>query len=66
MLRHKAVRVVRSMDDLLATITTYLQDPSLDREGRAAMVREICGPLDGHASDRIADDLLKFREWRAG
>lgn len=52
------IRLVRSEAELRGEIRRYLDDPSLDREGRARLVREQCGALDGKAGERIAERLL--------
>lgn len=62
-LDNKAVRLVTSMDELLLAIQDYLENPTADEEGRARLVREVCARLDGHAGERIADDLSAFRQW---
>lgn len=48
------VRVAHSLEDLVAHVNAYLNDPSLDREGRQRIVDMICGPLDGDGAGRIA------------
>ena len=59
-----AARVVRSLDDLVTEVRTYVADRSRDADGRAALVRDQCGPTDGHAAARIARlvDSLARRE----
>ena len=52
--RHGAVRVAEHPGQLVELIGRYLDDPSLDREGRRRVVAEQCQFLDGHAADRVA------------
>jgi hypothetical protein len=52
--RHGAVRVAETPAQLVDHIGRYLDDPSLDREGRRRVVLEQCEFLDGHASERVA------------
>ncbi len=47
----------RSEEELISQIRRYLEHPELDEEGRARLVREQCGELDGHAGQRIAGFL---------
>jgi hypothetical protein len=49
-----AVRVAGDPDQLIDSIGRYLDDPSLDRDGRRRVVLEQCQFLDGHAADRVA------------
>jgi hypothetical protein len=62
-----AARVVRSLDELMAEVRTYATDRSRDAGGRAALVRDQCGPADGCAAERIAQliDSLVRREAHA-
>ncbi|HYU79914.1 MAG TPA: CDP-glycerol glycerophosphotransferase family protein, partial [Vicinamibacterales bacterium] len=52
--RHGAVRVAESPEQLIEYVGRYLDDPMLDREGRARVVREQCQFLDGRAAERVA------------
>ncbi|MBI4132322.1 MAG: CDP-glycerol glycerophosphotransferase family protein [Candidatus Sungbacteria bacterium] len=53
------VRVVESRAELDHWIGRYLQDPSLDREGRRRLVREQCTYTDGCSSTLVAGVLLR-------
>ena len=57
-LRTGGIRLVGSKDEFLDWLRRYLVEPALDGEGRARLVREQCGPLDGKAGERIADAVL--------
>jgi hypothetical protein len=57
-LEHGAVRVARSHEELLRHVADYLENPALEREGRARLARLWCGPADGRAAERLADGLL--------
>jgi hypothetical protein len=52
--RHHAVRVAESPEQLVELVGGYLDDPSLDREGRQRVVREQCQFLDGRSAERAA------------
>jgi CDP-glycerol glycerophosphotransferase (TagB/SpsB family) len=52
------VRLARSTPDLLAQINQYLVDPTLDRQGRKAIVQQECEPLDGRSAQHIAEFIL--------
>jgi CDP-glycerol glycerophosphotransferase (TagB/SpsB family) len=52
--RHHAVRVADTPEQLLEWAGRYLQDPSLDRQGRRAVVEEQCQFLDGRSAERVA------------
>ena len=52
--RHHAVRVAEKPDQLVEWVGRYLQDPSLDRAGRRAVVDEQCQFHDGRAAERVA------------
>ncbi len=60
-----AVALVRSTAELVGALATYLLDPTVHQQGRARLVKQICGVMDGHAGDRIAADLAAFRDWPA-
>ena len=53
------IQLVRSDDDLLHWMNRYLQDPAYDQGGRARLVSEQCGKLDGKAGERIASAILE-------
>ena len=50
---------VESARELIETVKNYLQNPSLDRPGRAKMVAEQCYKLDGKSGERTADFILE-------
>jgi CDP-Glycerol:Poly(glycerophosphate) glycerophosphotransferase len=54
------VKLVRSFGELQYQIDAYLEDPSLDREGRSLTVAQECGLTDGRAAERVADTLLEL------
>jgi CDP-glycerol glycerophosphotransferase (TagB/SpsB family) len=53
------VRVGHSLDEVIGHINAYLEDPSLDREGRARIVSRQCLALDGRSAERIGKYLLR-------
>lgn len=60
----RAARVARSLDEMVAHVRSYLADPSLEREGRAAVAAAELGPTDGRAGERIGLRLLGLIEAR--
>lgn len=52
--RHDAVRVAVSPEQLVDLIGRYLDDPSLDRDGRRRVAVEQCQFRDGRSAERIA------------
>ncbi len=57
--RHGAVRVAERPDQLVELVGRYLDDRSLDREGRRRVVLEQCQFLDGHSADRVATFVVE-------
>jgi hypothetical protein len=53
-------RVARSFTDMAAAISAYLNDPTLDAQGRADVRRQEIGAVDGLASLRVAEALAHF------
>lgn len=53
-LKRGAVRDARTPDAMVTHICDYLDDPSLDREGRRQVVLDQCQFLDGRAAERVA------------
>jgi hypothetical protein len=62
MLRLGGIRVARSFEELQRLLSDYLDDPQLDRDGRARVLREECGACDGRAADRIAQALVELAQ----
>jgi hypothetical protein len=54
-----AVRVANSPSELIELARAYLHDPARDRAGRARAVEELCYRADGHASERVAEFVLR-------
>jgi hypothetical protein len=57
--RHDAVRVAESPERLIELIGRYLDDPSLDREGRRRVAAEQCQFLDGRSAERLASFVVE-------
>ena len=56
------VQMTFNIDETVAAIQAYLDNPALHHEGRARILREQCHYFDGHCGHRIAQyliDLLK-------
>jgi hypothetical protein len=56
-LEERAVRLARTIEEMVEQVSAYLRDPSLDRDGRRRLVQRVCGPTDGRAAERIADEV---------
>jgi hypothetical protein len=54
------VKLVRSFGELQNQINAYLEDTSLDRNGRSLTVAQECGLADGRAAERVAGTLLEL------
>ncbi len=54
------VRLANSPDECVQLINRYLEDPTLDAQGRVKMRQQEAGPLDGKAGERIADILREL------
>jgi hypothetical protein len=57
--RHGAVRVAERPEQLGELVGRYLDEPSLDRDGRRRIVIEQCQFLDGRAGDRVATFVIE-------
>ena len=58
------IRKVTSLEDLGAALAAYLQDRSLDAEGRARLRAEHLEPLDGRAAERTVSEIMRaLQEW---
>ena len=51
--------LARNEAELLSAINRYLQNPNLEGEGRALLRKRFCYKLDGNASRRIAQEVLR-------
>jgi CDP-glycerol glycerophosphotransferase (TagB/SpsB family) len=59
-LETQAARVAASPAELIAGVKSYLEQPTLDRDGRAALVRIMCGFTDGRSAKRVAESMLSL------
>jgi hypothetical protein len=57
--RRGAVRVAQRPEELVEYVGRYLDDPSLDREGRRRVVLEQCPFLDGRSAERVANYVVQ-------
>jgi hypothetical protein len=55
-----AIRIARSPEQLLSHVQEYLANPALDREKRAQLVADKCGPDPAHAVDLIARSVVEL------
>jgi len=53
-------RMAHSPSELVDHVNRYLDDPSLDRDGRRRLAGRVCGTLDGRAGERSAETLLRL------
>ncbi|MEJ7784296.1 MAG: hypothetical protein WKF96_05780 [Solirubrobacteraceae bacterium] len=53
-----AARIADDRAALIRHVRAYLRDPMLDRDARANLAREVCGPTDGYAGVRVGNFLL--------
>jgi hypothetical protein len=58
-----AVRVAGDLEEMIKLARRYLEEPTLDRDGRTRAVEELCIRADGRAAERVAEFIL--RELRA-
>lgn len=58
-LKSDGVRLVKSPEELRDWVVRYLANPRLDAEGRAKIVKEYCGVMDGKAGKRLGEILLE-------
>jgi hypothetical protein len=61
-----ALAIARSWTGLLDAVEEALSDPGRRRAERRTMVRQICGEVDGHATDRVVAAVLGALERRGG
>ena len=54
------IRLVNNEDELIEWIGKYLEDPSLDKEGRKRLVERQCEYTDGASAVRMAKYLCSF------
>ena len=52
-------KLARSPEELFKFVERYLEDPGRDRDARARLRDEYCGPLDGKSGERLARYLLE-------
>lgn len=57
LIEKKAVRVARSMEDLLGLIQRYLKNPAADKAGRQEIIDAMIRPTDGFSYKRSVDFL---------
>lgn len=52
--------LAKDMTSLIEAIATYVRHPERHRTGRQAMLRLICGDVDGNASERMAGAIARL------
>jgi hypothetical protein len=60
MMAYGASRLACDPEECIRLINRYLDDPTLDADGRERAREEDCGPLDGQAGRRIADAIAQL------
>jgi len=53
-----AVKIARSLDELITMILRYLEEPHLEKQERTNLRETMCYKLDGRSAQRVADHLL--------
>jgi hypothetical protein len=56
------VRVAHDLDQLVGHVKAYLEDPSLDQDGRLRVVERQCRAIDGKSGERIGEYVLAMLE----
>jgi hypothetical protein len=56
----KGIRIADSRQEMISHINAYLNDPSLDTDGRKRIIWEQCWKLDGNSGKRIAESVLSY------
>jgi hypothetical protein len=56
------IRLAHSWEELLDLMTAAIDAPARDRHLRERMVEEECGPVDGHAAERVARTLITLAD----
>ena len=64
MMDYRASRLAYDPEECIRLINRYLEDPTLDAEGRKRAREDDCGPLDGQAGRRIAERIVRLGEQR--
>jgi hypothetical protein len=64
MMAYGASRLACDPEECIRLINRYLDDPTLDADGRERAREEDCGPLDGKAGERIATVLQSLSQGR--
>ncbi len=59
-LKEGGVRVAWSDYELFEIINKYLDDPSLDRDGRQKIVKSQCFQVDGLGQERLLNYIIQF------
>ena len=54
------VKIAKSPGELISLINQYLENPSLDKEGRKRIVQEQLWKFDGKSAERVAEYVAKF------
>ncbi len=57
-MKTRGVKIAYSFPEMVDLINQYLENPSLDKEGRKRIVDEQCYKLDGQSGKRIGEYLL--------
>jgi len=60
------VRLAHSEEECVELVNSYLEQPSLDAEGRRWIRETDCGPLDGRAGERMAGRLAELLDRPVG
>ncbi len=55
-----AIRNVNNYDEMVEWVNIYLANPSLDSENRKNILTFVCGYIDGHCGERVAEAIFTF------
>jgi hypothetical protein len=64
--RSGAVRIARSGGEMVDLVNGYLDNPSLDADGRRRIVAEQCAFTDGRSAERVAGEIVSQLTWASG
>jgi len=55
---NKGARLVKNLDELIEAVNSYLENPSLDSEGRESLRKRLMYRVDGNSGKRVAEAVL--------
>lgn len=61
-MKTEGAKLVKNLDELIETINAYLENPSLDKEGRKILREKLIYKVDGYSGKRVAQAILEMLE----